>query len=108
MRRPRVGKAALRPRDGGAVTGWTPMNVAICVATYKRPIMLWRLLEGISRLTFRDQQPQIRIIIVDNDVEQSARQVCDDWRLKLRWPLDYQVEPRRGIPFARNKALDSV
>ncbi len=73
--------------------------------TLQRPEGLRRLLTGINALTFRDEPPELEIIVVDNDASRSAEEVCNALRPALKWPLRYDVEPRRGIPFARNKAV---
>ena len=80
-------------------------RVAVCVATYKRPQMLAHLIESLNELSFDTSPPELRIIIIDNDSAESARSVCEQWQPRLRWPLEYYVETRRGISFARNRAL---
>ncbi|MGB2984335.1 MAG: glycosyltransferase family 2 protein [Phycisphaerae bacterium] len=84
------------------------MTVAICVITFQRPEGLRRLLRGLDALNFRADPPEVEIVVVDNDPNGSAGQVCDEYRSELKWPLRYHVEPRRGIPFARNRALACV
>ena len=81
------------------------MRVTICAATYKRPAGLARLLDGLTALSFSAAPPELRVVIVDNDPEGSARRTCDEWADKLSCPLTYVVEARRGISFARNAAL---
>ena len=81
------------------------MKVAVCVITYQRPQGLRRLLDGLNRITFAGAPPDVRCIVVDNDEAGSARAVCDEVRRDFRWTLEYYVEPRRGIPQARNAAI---
>lgn len=81
------------------------MQVAVCVITYLRPQGLLRLLEGLSELTFDGDPPGLRCVVVDNDQAGSARAVCDKIRPSFRWKLEYYIEPRRGIPQARNAAV---
>lgn len=81
------------------------MEVAVCVITYRRPEGLKRLLESLNALTFQAQALDLRVVVVENDETGLAQRVCNDVRSTLRWPLEYHVEPRRGIPFARNKAV---
>lgn len=84
-------------------------GVAVCVLTRLRPLGLNRTLEGIAGLDLsRDDYSRLRVIVVDNDAELSAKTVCDRLRPQYRWPLDYIVEPISGIPHARNRALDSA
>ena len=85
--------------------GTATTTVAVCVITFKRPEGLRRLLNGLNALCFRDTPPELEVIVVDNDPTASARRVCSELRSALKWPIQYHVEPCRGIPFARNKAV---
>ncbi len=81
-------------------------KVAICVATYRRLQGLNRLLESLSCLRFQKHgEPSITVIIVDNDASGTARSVVEPWKIKLPWPLIYDIESRRGISFARNRLV---
>lgn len=85
------------------------MLIAICVATYKRPEGLKRLLAGLNQLTFSYiEHPQIEVIVVDNDANRSAEAVCQNVKSDLKWPLKYVTESQRGISYARNKAIVSA
>ncbi len=85
------------------------MLISICVATYQRPEGLKRLLVGIDKLIFdQDQTPQIEVIIVDNDPSCSAREFCEQLQADFRWSLKYFNEPQRGISYVRNKAVAEV
>jgi succinoglycan biosynthesis protein ExoM len=81
------------------------MNVAVCVITYQRPEGLRRLLGRLDDLSFEGHPPNLEVVVVDNDPAGSARSVCEEARQSLRWPIKYSIEPRRGIPFARNSAI---
>lgn len=79
-------------------------RVAICVATYKRPQCLHDLLQALADLSFhKSLQPEIFVVVVDNDEERTAEAVCR--AALLPWPLHYFVEPRRSIAHARNRAV---
>ena len=85
------------------------MLVSICIATYQRPEGLKRLLEGIARLIFTNQiQPQIEVIVVDNDPTCSAQAFCEQLRSQFKWSLKYFSEAQRGISYVRNKAVAEV
>ncbi len=84
------------------------MRVAICITTLNRPEGLRRTLTELNRLTFRDREPDIELVVVDNDVSESSKPVCEEMRSILRWPLAYAVEPNKGIPFARNTAVKTA
>ena len=81
------------------------MKVDIAIASYRRPKGLYRLLGGVQRLRFPEAAPDLRVVVVDNDPEGSARTVCEDARGWLDLPLVYSIEKRRGIPQARNAAI---
>ncbi|HEX7119989.1 MAG TPA: glycosyltransferase [Longimicrobiales bacterium] len=82
------------------------MRVAVCVATYRRPDRLARLLDSVSRLTFRQgPAPEVMIVVVDNDGSGSAREVVERARPALPWPVVYAVEAVQGISHARNRAV---
>ena len=81
------------------------MEVAVCVITYRRPEGLKRLLESLNALTFQAQAPDLRVVVVDNDETGSAGATCDAVRPDFAWALECHIEPRRGIPFARNTAI---
>jgi succinoglycan biosynthesis protein ExoM len=82
------------------------VRVAICVATYRRPQGLARLLEGISRLAFGELEPDVRIVLIDNDPDGTAAESSRAAADFLRWPVIYLHEPRRGISHARNRAVE--
>ena len=85
------------------------MLISICVATYQRPEGLKRLMGGLDRLIFdRMEDPQIEVIIVDNDPTRSAQIFCTQLQLNFKWKLTYLSEPERGISYVRNKAVSAV
>ncbi len=88
-----------------------PFRIAVCVITCYRPDGLSRLLQGIVKQKFtknKNTPPEIRLVIVDNDAEGSARSVCEDFIANHDIKLQYDIEKQRGIPFARNHSVDMV
>ena len=81
------------------------MRVDVCVITYRRPKGLQRLLGGLQQLELPEPAGDVRVVVVDNDPEESAREICLEAQSWLSLPLRYRVEKRRGIPQARNTAL---
>jgi len=66
------------------------------------------MLAGLGQLTFTGLPPELRIVIVDNDPDASARVAVTDAAKSIPWPVSYHVEPRRGITYARNRALSEA
>lgn len=83
----------------------TNPEIALCIATHRRPSGLFALLGALDGQTFEGPPPALRIIVVDNDPEGSAQPVCEDAQRWLRHPLRYLQEKRRGIPMARNASV---
>ena len=84
-----------------------PKSIAVCVITCFRPDGLRRLLEGLAKQQFsKNPPPDVRIVIVDNDAEGSARSICNQFVATHDVQLEYDIEPQRGIPCARNHAVD--
>jgi GT2 family glycosyltransferase len=81
-----------------------PLAIAVCALTFRRPVGLEELLDGLAAID-PPENSTIDVVIVDNDPEASARERIDARRGSMPWPLHYDVEPRRGIPFGRNRAV---
>lgn len=82
------------------------MRIAACIITYRRPDGLRRALEALARQELGAADLDVRVGVVDNDEAGSARATVDAIRATFPWPIDYAVEPRRGIPFARNRCVE--
>ena len=80
-------------------------NIAVCIPTYKRPEGLRRLLAALAT-----QEPlqgcQITIVVVDNETSPQSKAICDEFASKLKYPLRYCCEPRRGLSHVRNKCVE--
>jgi len=77
-------------------------KVVICVPTFRRPDQLMSLLASLCGLVLPETTADIEVLIVDNDINESARPLCE--AAVLPWPLRYFVEPNRGIAQVRNAA----
>jgi succinoglycan biosynthesis protein ExoM len=81
-----------------------PPKISVCVCTYKRPELLSQLLDSLSRQTF--PLTEFEVIVVDNDQSASARSVVDDAvRLHPDLYMRYDIEPIKGISYARNRTV---
>ncbi len=79
-----------------------PTDISLCIATFRRPTKLGRLLEDLAG---QSQQPT-EVVVVDNDAAQTARAVLDRFRAR-GYPcrLVYAVEPQQNISLARNRCV---
>lgn len=81
------------------------INLLIAVCTCKRPIMLHNCLTSIIS-TQLPHDCNVSLAVIDNDIEQKAKPVVAKIKTVSPIAIHYVHEPRRGIPFARNKALN--
>ena len=51
---------------------------------------------------------RVALIIVDNDINESAKVVFDLFRQEYPFPIYYRVEPERGIASARNRLVNEA
>jgi glycosyltransferase involved in cell wall biosynthesis len=80
-------------------------SVTVCVTTYRRPVLLARMLASIAELD--PPAPgwhRTPTVVVDNDAAGSARETVAAWEAEGN-PVRYVVEPEPGISAARNRAL---
>lgn len=78
-------------------------SISICIATYRRPELLATLLEEL----FAQELLPGQIVVVDNDVEQSARTIVA--RLAAQTPdieLIYGTQPEKNISLTRNRTVE--
>lgn len=82
-------------------------KIAICVATYKRPELLARLLKSLEAIT-PPSGYSLELRIVDNDSERSAELQVSRFReyADLFFDVLYTVQSKQNIALARNTALD--
>jgi glycosyltransferase involved in cell wall biosynthesis len=83
------------------------MHIAICVPTFKRPAGLRALMLGLNNLVCAEGV-EFRAVIVDNDARGSARSVLNEISRELNYPVEYVLEPKRGLSSVRNTALDNA
>ncbi|WP_181158514.1 glycosyltransferase family 2 protein [Leucobacter massiliensis] len=76
-------------------------HITIAIATYRRPEELDSLLRSLPPAIAQVADHVCRVIVVDNDPDQSASTTC----ARSALPLDYLWEPKPGISAARNRAI---
>ena len=83
------------------------MHISVCVCTYKRPVLLSRLLRELDH-----QQTQglftYSIVVVDNDYLESARTAISEFMATSTTRITYCTEARQSIALARNKAVENA
>ncbi|MGB6122740.1 MAG: glycosyltransferase family 2 protein, partial [Bacteroidota bacterium] len=79
-------------------------RVSVCIATYKRPASLSRLLESLARLQ-GFQSDEVEILVVDNDATGSAGKVCESIAANCKFRLRYEIETEQNIARARNRGV---
>jgi len=85
-----------------------PLNITsvdICIATYKRPDLLRKLLKSLSEQTIINKI-KVRIIIIDNDPEKSAENIVTGFFSDKKLTYIYDMQPQKNIALTRNKALE--
>lgn len=79
-------------------------HISVCVPTYKRPVLLRRLLDQLAQ-----QETQclftFSIVVADNDGMESGRAVVEAFAAESKVPIKYVVERRQNIAMARNKVV---
>lgn len=80
------------------------MHVSVCICTFKRPVLLKKLLQKLA-----EQKTEglftFSAVVTDNDREQSARHVVDECAASLQLRVKYCCEPEQNIALARNCAV---
>ena len=85
------------------------MNVliSVCICTYKRPAMLSRLLESLQKQITKDKF-EFSILIIDNDNEQSAKEIYTKYRKTSVVKMIYYNVPEKNFALVRNAALTNA
>ena len=83
------------------------MRISIAVCTAGRPELLRACLE----LIIAQEGPagsELRLIVIDNNQLPDAEPIAAEIAGKSPFPVHYVHESRLGIPFARNRAIDTA
>lgn len=79
----------------------------IAVCTFRRPLLLGALIEKLNAQTFYEHEVDVTVLVVDNDVNQSAQVVFDEYdQGASNVNMDYLAVQPQGLVIARNAALD--
>lgn len=80
---------------------------SVCVATYKRPELLRKLIQSLFEQKNIDNI-LLEIIIVDNDINRSAKEIVAGFSNTSSVTISYYEQPIRNISLTRNMALDKA
>lgn len=88
------------------MTDFSSTSIDVLICTYRRPEMLVKALDGIERAAAKVSN--VRVVVVDNDVHQSARQAVVQWAACANVRVTYLSQPQQNIALTRNMALDNA
>jgi len=78
---------------------------SVCIATFKRPELLKKLIQSLFDQKKIDDII-LEIIIVDNDVEKSAKKIVTEFSDTFSITISYYAQPIQNISLTRNMTLD--
>lgn len=84
-----------------------PKHIAVCICTYKRPLLLQRLLAELGQQN-TENRFTYSVVVADNDKSESARSVVDEFSKGTSLRVKYCVQPQQNISLTRNKAIENA
>lgn len=79
-------------------------HISICICTFRRPHLLGRLLQEISRQRTNSLFSYC-VVVVDNDASESSKDSVAEFQSTSSLSVTYTVEPEQNIALARNRAI---
>lgn len=83
------------------------LQICVCICTYKRPLLLRRLLDALPKQLRGSIDFEVTCTVVDNDASRSAETIVSGFCKDTGFPLRYECEPERNFAIVRNRAVDS-
>jgi len=80
------------------------MKILICICTYNRNLQLKKCIESFKK-AFIPTNLEIKFLIIDNSINNHSFKLINILKKKIKFSISYFNEPKRGIVYARNKAL---
>lgn len=81
--------------------------ILLAICTYKRPNMLKNAISS-AKLLIVPKDIKIEMLVVDNDIEQSAKNCIEKIRNEIPFKINYVAEGKRGLSNARNRVLEEA
>jgi succinoglycan biosynthesis protein ExoM len=78
---------------------------SVCIATYRRPELLKKLLVSLKKQTL-PKRVLIEIIVVDNDILKSAEPIIRSFESTQKFPIHYFHQIIKNISLTRNLAVE--
>ena len=78
---------------------------SVCIATFKRPALLRKLIQSLFDQK-NIEEILLEIIIVDNDIEKSAKEIVAEFSGTSSITISYYEQPIQNISLTRNMAVD--
>lgn len=78
--------------------------VLLSLCTFKRPKMLEKCLESVSKLNL-PENIKTELLIIDNDKGGSAKDTAEKYKSLIKFSVHYFVEEKRGLSNARNRLI---
>ncbi len=82
-------------------------KINLCICTYKRPGLLTDCLQSIGDIII-PSGTEVTVTVIDNDQARSAEALVIELTRTFLFKLYYHCESRRGIPYARNRAVEET
>lgn len=83
------------------------MLISVCIATYKRPELLKKLLQSLAEQELNFDL-EIEAIVVDNDRELTAREIVKNFNSTEKIKFIYFSQPEKNISLTRNVAVNNA
>lgn len=82
-------------------------HISVCICTYQRPTMLAQLLRQLC-LQQTGELFTYSIVVADNDRQETARPVVQEFSSTAPIPVRYCVEPEQNIAKVRNQSVTNA
>lgn len=79
-------------------------HICVCVCTYRRPVLLQRLLRELESQD-TDGLFSYSVVVIDNDSLESARKIVEGFSQSSQLRICYDVVSQQSISMARNRAI---
>ena len=83
------------------------IRINICICTYNREKLLLTCLESLAKVLI-PPDTEITVTVIDNARARTAEKVVNTFIKKAPFQVYYHCENKRGIPCARNRAIEET